>query len=521
MPQPEPRRWWALGLAAGSGLLTDAAFPDRGWWGAAFVGMAMLFFALRRDSARWNALVGLVWGVAFFAPHLTWADYVVGRVPWAALTLFEASYLALFGVAWTWARRGAAIWRSAGLQVTAFVVLWVAVEELRSAAPFGGFPWGRLAFSQADSPLVRLAWLGGAPLVSGAVVGVGALLAIGLLWARRLRIARTLVAVTLAVLLVVAGLVVPLDTQEESGQLRVGAIQGNVPTPGLNAFAQQREVLHNHALGTHALLKQVAPGDLDVVLWPENGTDVDPQVDAAAAAEIDAAARAIDAPMLVGTIEYPATGGRYNTAVLWIARVGVVARYAKQHPAPFAEYIPLRNLVRPFSSAVDLVQNDMVAGTEVGVVPLDSARLGRRVQLGDVICFEVAYDPLVRNAVRAEAEVIVVQTNNASFGFTNEATQQLAMSRLRAIEHGRATVQISTVGVSAIIAPNGAVTHRTDLFTAAQIVATLPLRTSLTPATRFGDWLAWAVDGLAVLIAAAGMVGAARIRRSDRQEGLA
>jgi len=521
VPQPEPNRWWVLGLAAGSGLLTEAAFPGRGWWGAAFAGTALLFFALRRDSARWNALVGLVWGLAFFAPHITWADYAVGRVPWLALTVFEALYVALFGAAWTWARRGAAIWHSPGLQATAFVVLWVAVEELRSAAPFGGFPWGRLAFSQADSPLARLAWLGGTPLVSAAVTGIGVLLAIGLLAARRLRIARTMVTVTLAVLLAVAGLLVPLDTQAEAGVLRVGAVQGNVPTPGLDAFAQQREVLHNHARGTHALLDRVEPGELDVVLWPENGTDVDPQVDAAAAAEIDAAARAIDAPMLVGTIEYPAGGGRFNTAVLWEPGRGVVARYSKQHPAPFAEYIPLRNLVRPLSSAVDLVRNDMIAGTKVGVVPLASKRLGRTVVMGDVICFEVAYDSLVRDAVRAGAEVLVVQTNNASFGYTDESTQQLAMSRLRAIEHGRATVQISTVGVSAIIAPNGGVSHRTELFTSAQLVAALPLRTSMTPATSIGDWLAWVVDGLALVIVVSGMVGATRLRRGSRPAGLA
>ena len=503
-------------LAAGSGLLTNAAFPGRGWWGAAFVGMALLFFALRRDSARWNAVVGLVWGLAFFAPQLQWADYVVGRVPWIALTMFEALYIALFAVAWTWARRRAAVWRSPGLQTGAFVVIWVAVEELRSQAPFGGFPWARLAFSQADSPLARLAWLGGAPFVSAAVCGVGVLLAVGLIAASRLQVVGTVVAVTAAVVGVGSGLLVPVDTQAQSGVLRVGAVQGNVPTPGADAFSQQRAVLGLHVRGTRELLKQVAPGDLDVVLWPENGTDVDPQVDASAAAEIDGAASAVGAPMLVGTVQYPPSGGRYNTAVLWVPGKGIVATYVKQHPAPFAEYIPLRTWVRPFSSAVDLVRNDMIAGTRVGVVPLDSPRLGRTVVLGDVICFEVAYDPLVRNAVRAGAEVIVEQTNNASFGFTDESTQQLAMARLRAIEHGRATVQISTVGVSAIIAPNGVVSQRTDLFTARQLVASLPLRTSLTPATRIGDWLAWSVDALATVVVVSGLAGARRLRRRKR-----
>lgn len=508
-------------LAAVGGVVTNAAFPDRGWWGCAFVGVALLFLALRRDSARWNALVGLVWGLAFFAPHISWADYAVGRVPWLALTTLEASYVALLGAAWTWARRGEAVWRSVGLQLTVFVLLWVAMEELRSAWPFGGFPWGRLAFSQADSPVSSLAWLGGAPLVSAVVAAVGVLLAQAFLAARRLSLLGTAVRTGAAIVLVLIGLLVPLGTRAEAGVLHAGAVQGNVPTPGADAFAQQRQVLHNHSEGTVALLDEVEPGELDVVLWPENGTDVDPQVDAEAAGEIDAAARAVDAPLLVGTVVYPPTGGRYNTAVLWEPGVGVTDTYTKQHPAPFAEYIPLRDLLRPFSSAVDLIpaDRDMLPGTSVGLVTLDSERLGRTVGLGDVICFEVAYDSLPRAAVRAGAEVLVVQTNNASFGYTQESTQQLAMSRLRAIELGRATVQISTVGVSAVIAPNGAVREQTGLFTAEQLVADLPLRVSLTPAARFGGWPAWIASGLAVVTVIAGAAGAARIRRPDRTEG--
>jgi apolipoprotein N-acyltransferase len=505
-------------LGAVGGLVTETAFPGRGWWPAAFLGMALLFVALRRDSARWNALVGFAWGLAFFLPHITWAEYAVGRIPWVALSVLEAGAVALFGAAWTWARRGVGTWHSPGLQVLVFTILWVAMEELRSAAPFGGFPWGRLAFSQAESPVGRLAWLAGAPLVSGAVALSGAALAVALLAARRLRVVRTVVATGAAVAVVLAGLLVPLDTRAQDGTLRVGAVQGNVPTPGLDAFNQQREVLHNHATGTEALLDRAEPGELDLVVWPENGSDVDPQVDAAAAREIDGAARAVDAPVLVGTIEYPETGGRYNTAVLWEPAVGVTGKYSKQHPAPFAEYIPLREWVRPFSSAVDLVRNDMIAGTEVGVVPLESERLGRTVPIGDVICFEVAYDTLVRDAVRAGAEVLVVQTNNASFGYTDESTQQLAMSTLRAIELGRATVQISTVGVSAVIAPNGAVMERTGLFTAEQMVETVPLRTSLTPAAALGQWPAWVVSGLGVVVVLAGATGAWRVRRPDRPE---
>lgn len=521
VPARDPSRWWSAVQALAGGLLTWTAFPDLGWWWAAPLGTALLMLAMRRDSARWNALLGLVWGAAFFLPLLTWVDVSIGVVPWVALSVAEAGFVALFGAAWSWARRGEAVWRRASLQLLVFTVLWVAVEEIRSLWPFGGFPWGRLAFSQADSPLLALARLGGAPLVSAVVVATGAALALAWLAARRFALLPALGRLAVAAALVGGGLLVPMDTRAENGTLMVGAVQGNVSEPGLHAFDNRREVLDNHVAGTYALLDQVAPGDLDLVLWPENGTDIDPQVDAEAAAAIDGAAREVGAPLLVGTIEYPESGGRYNTSLLWEPGTGPVARYSKQHPAPFAEYIPLRDLVRPFSSAVDLVRNDMLPGTEPGVVPLESERLGRTVVVGDVICFEVAYDPLVRESVREGAEILVVQTNNANFGYSAESTQQLAMSRLRAVESGRATVQVSTVGVSAVISPNGTVAADTGLFTAEQLVARLPLRESLTPATLLGAWPSLVVGALAVAMTVAGAAGAARVRRADRPEAAA
>lgn len=219
------------------------------------------------------------------------------------------------------------------------------------------------------------------------------------------------------------------------------------------------------------------------------------------------------APLLLGAQEFPESGGRYNVALLWEPGVGVVDRYAKQHPAPFAEYIPIRELVRPFSDAVDLVQTDMLPGTEPGTITLDSPRLERDVIIGDIICFEVAYDELVRESILAGGELLVVQTNNASFGPTNESTQQLAMTQLRAIETGRTTIQISTVGVSAVIAPNGTIVERTGLFTAEQLVETVALRTSLTPAVVLGPWPA-----RLVLVLALGLLVLAAVRRPARDD---
>lgn len=515
-----PNRPLTLIVAAVGGVATVTAFPDLGWWPMAFAGVAALFWALQRDSARWGALVAGVWGLAFVGPHIWWAAVATAVVPWVALTVMEACFVAAAGAAWVWARRLHPVRRHGGAQAGVFAVCFVAFEQARTQFPFGGFPWGRLAFSQAASPLGRLAWAGGEVAVSFAVAAVGALLAVAVLTltarpdGRRLRAVAAYAAV--AAVIVVAPLLTPLDTGAQAGTLRVGAVQGNVSEPGLGSFANRGEVLDNHVEGTLALLDVVDRGDLDVVLWPENGSDLDPQTNDDVADQIDAAARAVGAPILVGAQEYPPAGGRYNVLLLWEPGTGVVARYAKQHPAPFGEYIPLRSFVRVFSSQVDRVTTDMIPGQAVGVVAVDSARLGRKVPLGTVICFEVAYEPLVRDAVRAGAEVLVVPTNNASFGYTAESTQQLAMSRLRAITTGRATVQISTVGVSAVIAPDGSVERDTELFTADQLVADLPLRTTLTPALRAGAWPAIAVGGAALLLVAAGIVTGVRERRATR-----
>ncbi|MFE5309097.1 apolipoprotein N-acyltransferase [Isoptericola sp. NPDC056605] len=553
-------------LAVASGAALWASFPDVGAWALAFVGVALLFAALRREGRRaagWNFLVGLVTGLTFWLPHIWWANFATDTVPWVALSVLETLFLAAFGALWTWARRWRWVRRHAVAQAAVFAVVFVAVEQWRSEIPFGGFPWGRLAWAMAGAPTGRAAWLGGTTLVSllVAVAGVLLALAVGRLlrtpWRDARRRARSAASagafVVAAAALVVVPLLLPLahdpGTREvtdaddpgragtvvdagtgtaEAGVLRAGAVQGNVSEPGEGSFANRAEVLNNHLDGTYAIADEQAagafgdePGDaVDVVLWPENGSDLDPQTTPEVGAAIDDAATAVGAPILVGAQEWPDTGGRYNVALLWEPGEGVTQRYAKQHPAPFGEYIPIRGFVRLFSSQVDRVTTDMIPGTEPAVVdlPVDGAAIGHgtgesTVPMATVICFEVAYDEIVRDAVQRGAQVLVVPTNNASFGYTAESTQQLAMTRLQAITTGRAAVQVSTVGVSGVVAPDGTLVARTQLFTPDHWVADLPLRTELTPAVRAGYWPGWAVGAAAVVLVVGGIVSAARARR--------
>ena len=495
--------------------MAELGFPGLGWWPLTLLGMAALVLALGRDSARWNALVGLVFGLAFFLPHITFVAAAVGPVPWLALAVTEAGFVALFGAAWSWARRGEVIWRAARFQVPVFGICWVAMEEARSIAPFGGFPWGRLAFGQADSPLGRWVWAGGVPAASFAVAVCGVLLAYSLVALRRIDLGAASAAALLVVAVLVSGWLLPLSSAATDGRLEAGVVQGNVPDRGLDSFSQAREVLRNHVAGTESLAAEAA-GTLDVVLWPENSTDIDPRADADAAALVTGAARAVRAPILVGTDRYPPGGGRLNSALLWDPESGPGGSYDKLHPTPFAEYIPLRSIARAVSDAVDRVRTDMIPGDSVGALELPVARLERSVTLGVGICFEVAYDDIIRNAVQAGAEVIVIPTNNATFGRTDLSLQQLAMSRIRAMEHGRATVQVSTVGVSAVINPAGVLLQRTEHWEPAALTASLALRTATTPATRAGDAVVWVFRVLGVACVVAGMSGARRVPRDQR-----
>ncbi len=510
-PGTPPRRAAvvALLLAAAGGWVTNLAFPDRGWWPLAYVGVALLLLALREARAVRAGVAGLVWGLAFFLPHIDWAIEATGSLlPWAALSVAQALYVAGFAVLWTIARRGRWVAQRPAVQAVSAAAIWVGVEQLRASWPFGGFPWGLLAFSQTDGPVLRLAAYGGEVLASAAVVLIGTFLALAVVRARQQRLRAAALLAGAALVAAIAPSLLPLRTGAEAGTLRVGAVQGNVPEEGAHWADQAREVTANHARGTERLVESVGPGGLDLVLWPESAADIDPRTDRRQAALVDAAADAAGAPVLLGTQRFPSDEDiRYNEMVLWQSGQGPGATYTKQHPVPFGEYVPHRDFFRSITPLVDLIGTDMAAGTEAAHMSLPVERLGRDVEAAVGICFEVAYADLVREGVEEGGELIVIPTNNASFGHSAESTQQLAMSRFRAVEHGRATVQISTVGVSGIIAPDGSLIRRTGLFTAEQMSAELPLRTSLTPATRLGEApraAAWVLAAAAVLT---GMLG--------------
>jgi apolipoprotein N-acyltransferase len=374
---------------------------------------------------------------------------------------------------------------------------WVVQEALRDRVPYGGFPWVRLAFSQADSPLGRLAALAGAPLVTFAVALAGGLLAavawdLALGWRRGVehgpRRPRALLGLIGLTIVVGVGFAVPLPT--DGTPANVMAVQGNVPRPGLDFNAERRQVLDNHVTATEDAAAEVAAGTRprpDLVVWPENSSDLDPTRNDDAAVQITRAVDAVDAPLVVGTLLEQPAPDISNVALLYEPGKGIVDTYVKQHPVPFAEYIPSRDFFRRFSDKVDLVRADFAAGTGPVLFRVPAAS-GGEVVAGPTICFEVAYDDLVRANVDLGANLLLVETNNATFGYSDESVQQLAISRIRAMEHGRSVVHVSTVGVSALITPDGTAHQPSALFTRTVLSGSLPLRNVRTVASVVGPW---------------------------------
>ncbi len=495
-------------LAAAGGAAVFLSFPPRTTWWLAPVGFAVLGVLLHGRRARAGFGLGLVWGLAFMAPLLRWTGEFVGLIAWLPLALLCAALIAVGTAAMAAVSRlpGAPLWMA---------LVWVADEALRAVVPFGGFPWGKIAFGQPEGWYLPLAAIGGAPLVGFAVAltGLGAA-HLGRAWKRNWKLGVPAVVLPLAAGLAASALV---HTDPDQGTATVAAIQGNVPRAGLDFNAQRRAVLDNHVARTLRLAEDIRAGRAeqpDLVIWPENSSDIDPFRNIDAANQIQRATEAIRAPIAVGAVVIdPDDKLPRNTVVLYEPGVGPTDTYTKRQLQPFGETMPYRGFFRIFTDTVDR------AGTfQPGTDPEGFTMGPAKVALDT--CYEVAFDGVVRDSITEGANLIAIPTNNATFGYTEMTYQQLAMSRVRAVEHGKAVVVAATSGVSAIVAPDGAVTRRTGLFTADALVATVPLRGEATLATRLGAWPEWVMTALGLMAVAIALTVTRRRTRPTPAAGV-
>jgi apolipoprotein N-acyltransferase len=278
-------------------------------------------------------------------------------------------------------------------------------------------------------------------------------------------------------------LLVPIQL-ESVGTSNVLMIQGNVPQLGLDFNSRAKEVFYNHL----KLTKQeiAANSNIDFILWPENSVDVDPFENPDVKQELDS----IDQPLIIGAVL--GKGNKLlNSSIFWGGELPPM--YIKQHLTPFGEYIPLRSVASLISPYTERVTDFEPGQGKVLFTVKDAV-------IAPVICFELIDDQILHEA-SVSSNLLAVQTNSATFGMSAESAQQLAMTRVRAIEHGRSIVSVSTTGYSAVIDRNGKVFQQTSMGTAESIRASVELIDGKTPRDKLGGWAMFLTLGMLILVA--------------------
>jgi apolipoprotein N-acyltransferase len=492
---------WRIPIGIVGGFVSSLAMPTENIWPLMFVSVAMILISIKGLKFFQASGVGFLSGMAFYMSQVEWISQYLGPVPLIALSVLESFIFALglgcIAVVWTFlAERVKGNLASLVISLS-IATIWTGREFVSINFPYGGFPWSRVAQALSDSFLSQLVYFVG---ISG-LTFLSVFMTVSLLTflqAGLKSFGRNIpsLAGTLAIIGLAAFFVVPVES--ESGEVTVASVQGNA-NAGLFANAERGTFLRNHLEATELLKDHPRRSEIDFIVWPENASDLNPQTNALAKLQIDSVVQNYQVPLILGAITESGEEV-FNSSLYFVPGVGQVDQYDKKRPVPFAEYVPDRDFWYALApDLVGLISRGYAYGTRDGIFEYEGSNLGV------LICFEIAIDDIGRSLVAEGAEIILSQTNNADFGRSDETFQQAALARLRAIETGRAVVNISTVGVSKVFLPNGEVVDELPIFEPGVMVQTLPLRTSITPAMLIGPTFDLVVNVVALLLLAAAL----------------
>lgn len=438
-----------LFVSALSGVIFSLSFKPIGLWFAAPIAFAILFFILQRRSQP--ILGALIFAFVGNLVVLSWTSTFVGAAPWILLASLQALYYLPLGIAAKLTKI---------IPVYIFIILLF--ESIKARFPFGGFSWTKIAFSQVESPFASLISSFGAITLSFIT-----LLIVFMVLERSRSIAGLLIGL---IFLAHLSNVQPLSSES----INVRAVQGGVPERGLDFNARAMQVLDNHIATT---VKEV-DGSEDVIIWPENAIDVDPLRNEVVAKKLVALAKVVENPLIAGAILDD--DRLLNTTILFNGQGVAKSIYVKRYLTPFGEYIPLRHIARLVSDETDRV-TDFSPGAQLVTHKVKGAKVG------SIICYEIINDGLVREMAN-NSNFLIVQTNSATFSGSAEGEQQLAITRLRAMESKRNIVSISTTGPSAVIDARGVVLSKLQDGEVGSLAAIVPLTTQRTLAMRLGGF---------------------------------
>jgi apolipoprotein N-acyltransferase len=487
---------WRVPLGALGGLIALYTFPTESIWVLTPLIPAFILLATLGVGFWKSFLIGFISGQVFYIAHIEWISLYLGPVPLLALSTLMALY---FGLGTALTSSLYLRYKPKGTKVFLFAFVaagvWTLREFVANNFPYGGFPWSKLAMTQSESIFSNWVWWGGLSLLSFVMALLGALIALLVKNFRDRKLPkRAFVATALATMLI--PVITPIGlTTEQSGEKVIAAVQGNA-NAGLFSNVDKGTILQNHIDATELVFDSELAAEIDLLVWPENASDIDPLRSQSAREKIEAVAASVDAPFVFGTLTVRGEES-FNSTLLWLPGVGPVDYYDKKQPVPFAEYAPDREFWRMFApDLVDMIPKGYSFGVRDGIYEIDD------FVAGTLICFEIAEDSILRELATSGAQVILSQTNNADFGYSDETYQQAGIAQLRAIETGRAVVNVSTVGVSAIFLPNGEVLSEVDWYEPAAMVERVPLYTGNTPAMTVGAIFDWLVAALIFIFTA-------------------
>jgi apolipoprotein N-acyltransferase len=466
------RRPWLRAVLAG--LLVAASLPPWGWWPLAFVGVALLDRSLAHVPWRSRLWRGTLVGWSLFAPTIVWITELTAPGYVVAVLVLGA----MVGAA------SVAVPPGAGRR-PALVGAWVLCESLRAAWPFGGVPLSLLAVGQVGGPLAGIARVGGVLAVALATLAVG--LALSAAVGRRPRVAGG--ALLGAVALLVLAEVAPAG-RDTGRRIDIALVQGGGPQGTRAINTDMRKVFERHLDASGQV-----PAGMDLVLWPEDVVDTDGRVqDAREGRELQALARSLHATVIVGTVEGVSDTRFRNSSQVLEADGTWHDRYVKVQRVPFGEWVPFRSLI-------EKVAPDTLAERDATIAHAPGLLRTKAGPVAVVISWEDFFGHRARAGVKAGGRLLYNPTNGSTYTGTFVQTQQVASSRLRAIETGRWEVQVAPTGFSAFVSPEGDVFQRTRTSErAVRVMRDVPLRDGETWYVRWGDAPARLVAGALVAL---------------------
>ncbi|MGH9297255.1 MAG: apolipoprotein N-acyltransferase, partial [Acidimicrobiales bacterium] len=282
--------------------------------------------------------------------------------------------------------------------------------------------------------------------------------------------------------------------------LRVAIVQGGGKR-GLNQL--QVPPIEVYEAAVHETRQVRAP--VQLILWPEDvvALGTTPFAGSPEERSLAAIAHRYNATLVAGVTEDVGTSRFRNEVVAFGPSGRLVATFEKRHRVPFGEYIPLRSFFSHLANLAD-VPRDAIPGTGTGMIATPAGRLAV------LVSYEVFFASRGRGGVSAGGRLIVVPTNTSSYSNDQAPSQEIAASRLQALEEGRYVLQAAPTGYSAVIAPSGAVLQRSGLASPAEIEARVELLSADTPYEQGGDL---PVLGLALLALVGGWLASETVRR--------